>query len=67
MKSIFLVGMVLTIISGKAQTCDCETEFSYIKNTIEKNFSGVKPLISIVYKMSGSGKWNPTNEGVFVQ
>lgn len=50
MKSVLIVGMLLAIISGKAQTCDCEKEFSNIKNTIEKNFSGFSDKVKAIGK-----------------
>lgn len=50
MKSILIVGMLLIIISGKAQTCDCEKEFLNIKNTIEQNFSGFSDRVKTIGK-----------------
>jgi hypothetical protein len=50
MKSILIVGMLLIIVNAKAQTCDCEKEFLYIKTTVEQNFSGFNDKIKSITK-----------------
>ena len=50
MKSILMIGMLLIIVSGKAQTCDCGKEFLNIKHTIEKNFSGFSDRLKTIGK-----------------
>lgn len=50
MKSLLIVGMLLIIISGKAQTCHCEKEFLNIKKTIEQNFAGFSDRIKTIGK-----------------
>lgn len=50
MKNILVIGMLSIIITGKAQTCDCEKEFLNIKKTIEQNFSGFSDRVKIIGK-----------------
>lgn len=40
MKHALTIAALLIVMSGKTQTCDCEKEFTNIRTTIEKNFSG---------------------------
>jgi hypothetical protein len=47
-KSILVVLILLTFITGKAQTCNCENEFLFIKNTVEMNFSGFDDRIKTI-------------------
>lgn len=48
MKSILVVIILLTFTNSKAQTCKCENEFLFIKNTVEKNFSGFDDRIKTI-------------------
>lgn len=50
MRSILVIAMLLIIINGKAQTCNCEKEFLFIKNAVEQNFSGFNDKIKAVTK-----------------
>jgi len=50
MKSILLLGMLLIFLNGNAQTCDCQKEFLYIRNTIEQNFSGFSDRVKSIGK-----------------
>ena len=50
MKSILIVGMLFILINGKAQRCDCEKEFLYIRKTIEQNFSGFPDKVKAITK-----------------
>ncbi len=52
MKSILAAAALLTAIHVKAQTCDCEKEFLYIKHTIEQNFSGFADKIKTITRAS---------------
>ena len=48
MKSILTVGMLLMIINGRAQRCNCENEFLYVKNTVEQNFAGFNDRLKTI-------------------
>ncbi len=48
MKSILVIGMLSIIVNAKAQTCDCEKEFLYIKKTVEQNFSGFSDKVKTI-------------------
>lgn len=54
MKNILIAAVLLIVIPGKAQTCNCEKEFLYVKNIVDENFSGfpdrIKTLSYAVYK-----------------
>jgi hypothetical protein len=52
MKGILIVGMLLIIVNAKAQTCDCEKEFLFIRRTVEQNFSGFNDKIKAIKKES---------------
>jgi len=50
MKSILFFGMLLMLFNAKAQTCDCEKEFLFVKKTIEQNFSGFSDRVKTMGK-----------------
>ena len=50
MKHILIFGILLASINVKAQTCECEKEFSHIKNIVEQNFAGFPDRIKTLSK-----------------
>jgi hypothetical protein len=59
MKYTIVVGILLLAAIGvKAQTCECEKEFLYIKKIVENNFSGFADRIKTLSKAGYEKKVN---------
>jgi hypothetical protein len=50
MKHIIIVALFLVAVKVKAQTCECEKEFLYIKNMVEHNFAGYPDAVKTLSK-----------------
>jgi hypothetical protein len=50
MKYCLFFALLALSVNGKAQSCDCEKEFLYVRNTVERNFAGYPDRLKTLSK-----------------